>query len=189
LILGGFLGARYAPDRPLSLAATLVLEQSYGGVEGDSASAAELFALLSAIADVPLTQAVAVTGSVNQHGDVQAIGGVNEKVEGFFDACRVRGLSGRQGVIIPQANVTNLMLRRDVVDAVAAGRFHVFPIATVDEGLEILTTMPAGAREPDGTYPDGSFNRAVAQRLADLAELRRELGTPPPPPPPAHPAG
>jgi predicted ATP-dependent protease len=188
LILGGFLGARYAPDRPLSLAATLVLEQSYGGVEGDSASAAELFALLSAIADVPLTQAVAVTGSVNQHGDVQAIGGVNEKIEGFFDACRVRGLSGRQGVIIPLANVTNLMLRRDVVDAVAAGRFHVFPIATVDEGVEILTAMPAGAHEPDGTYPDGSFNGAVAQRLADLAELRRELGAPPPPPPPAQPA-
>jgi lon-related putative ATP-dependent protease len=183
LILGGFLGARYAPDRPLSLAATLVLEQSYGGVEGDSASAAELFALLSAIAEIPLSQAVAVTGSINQHGDVQAIGGVNEKIEGFYDACRLRGLTGRQGVIIPRANARNLMLRRDVVDAVASGRFHVYPIATVDEGLEILTGRPAGARRTDGTFPDGSVNAAVATRLADLAQLRRELAAPPAPPP------
>lgn len=184
LILGGFLGARFAPDHPLSLSATLVFEQSYGGVEGDSASAAELFALLSAIADVPLSQAVAVTGSINQHGDVQAIGGVNEKIEGFFDACGVRGLTGRQGVIIPQSNVRNLMLRRDVVEAVAAGRFHVFPIATVDEGLEILTGLPAGARAADGSYPDGSVGAAVARRLVELAELRRELSSPAPP---AHP--
>jgi lon-related putative ATP-dependent protease len=186
LILGGLLGARYAPDRPLSLSATLVFEQSYGGVEGDSASAAELFALVSAIAEVPLTQAVAVTGSVSQHGDVQAIGGVNEKIEGFFDACLVRGLTGRQGVVIPQTNVRNLMLRRDVVEAVAAGRFHIFPIATVDEGLTILTGMSAGARDAAGNYPDGSVNGVVAQRLVGLAELRRELGAPPAPPhPPA----
>ena len=181
LILGGFLGARFAPDRPLSLSATLVFEQSYGGVEGDSASAAELFALLSAIADVPLSQAVAVTGSINQHGDVQAIGGVNEKIEGFFDACGVRGLTGRQGVVIPQANARNLMLRHDVIEAVAAGRFHVFPIVTVDEGLEILTGLPVGARDADGSYPDGSVNAAVARRLVELAELRRELGVPPAP--------
>jgi lon-related putative ATP-dependent protease len=189
LILGGFLGARYAPDRPLSLAATLVFEQSYGGVEGDSASAAELYALLSAIADLPLSQAVAVTGSVNQLGDIQAIGGVNEKIEGFFDTCQTRGLTGRQGVIIPQANARNLMLRRDVVEAVAAGRFHVFPIATVDEGLELLSGMSAGERTPDGSFPEGSFNAIVAGRLDELAELRRELGPPPPPLAPPHSSG
>ena len=159
LILSGFLRGRYAPERPLSLAASLVFEQSYGGVEGDSASSAELYALLSAIASVPIRQALAVTGSVNQHGQVQAIGGVNEKIEGFFDICTARGLTGDQGVLIPAANVKHLMLRQDVVDAVAAGRFHVYPIATIDEGIELLTGVPAGEPDAEGRYPEGTVNR------------------------------
>ena len=135
LILSGFIAGRYALDTPMSLFASLVFEQSYGGVEGDSASSAELYALLSALADVPLRQDLAVTGSVNQHGEVQAIGGVNEKIEGFFDICRARGLTGTQGVLIPQSNVQHLMLRHDVIDACAAGRFAVYPILTSTKGL------------------------------------------------------
>ena len=173
LILAAFLGARYSFDRPLSLAASLVFEQSYSGVDGDSASSAELYALLSALADAPIKQSLAVTGSVNQHGRIQAIGGVNEKIEGFFDVCKVRGLTGDQGVLIPESNVKHLMLRRDVVEAVAAGRFHVYPVATVDEGIEILTGVPAGARDADGAFPEGSINRRVEARLAALAEARR----------------
>ena len=126
LILSGFLGARYALDRPLSLSASLVFEQSYGGVDGDSASSAELYALLSALANVPIKQSLAVTGSVNQHGQVQAIGGVNEKIEGYFDLCQARDLTGDQGVLIPASNVKHLMLREDVVEAVTAGTFHVY---------------------------------------------------------------
>jgi lon-related putative ATP-dependent protease len=176
LILGGFLGARYVTDLPLSLHASLVFEQSYGGVDGDSASAAELFCLLSAIAEVPLGQNFAVTGSVNQVGEVQAIGGVNEKIEGFFDICDARGLTGDQGVLIPRSNVAHLMLHRRVCEAVEAGRFHVYPVATIDEGIERLTGVPAGDRRPDGAFPDGTFNRRVADRLRDLARIRVELG-------------
>ena len=145
LILGGFLAGRYALDTPMSLFASLVFEQSYGGVEGDSASSAELYALLSALADAPLRQDLAVTGSVNQHGDVQAIGGVNEKIEGFFDICAARGLTGTQGVLIPASNVQHLMLREDVVKACADGRFAVYPIATIDEGIALLTGLAGGA--------------------------------------------
>lgn len=170
LILAAYLGARYAPNRPLALSASLVFEQSYASVEGDSASAAELFALLSAIAAVPVRQDLAVTGSVNQHGDIQVVGGVNEKVEGFFDVCRARGLTGSHGVIIPAGNVQNLMLRQDVVDSVAAGKFHVHAIRTVDEGIELLTGLPAGERGPGGEYPEGSFNRLVEDPLLELAE-------------------
>lgn len=175
LILTGFLGGRYAGEQPLSLSASLVFEQSYGGVEGDSATLAELCALLSAISDIPLDQAKAVTGSVNQLGRVQAVGGTNEKIEGFFDICAARGLTGRQGVVIPESNVQHLMLRRDVVEAVAAGKFHIYPVATVDEGLEVLTGLPAGERDASGNYPEGSVNRAVMDRLAHMAERRREL--------------
>jgi lon-related putative ATP-dependent protease len=176
LILGGFLSAQYVTDLPLSLHASLVFEQSYGGVDGDSASSAELYCLLSAIAEVPIGQNFAVTGSVNQRGEVQAIGGVNQKIEGFFDICAARGLSGDQGVLIPQANVPHLMLHRRVRDAVAAGTFHVYPVATIDEGIERLTGMTAGTRQPDGTYPEGSFNRRVADRLRAMARRRIELG-------------
>jgi lon-related putative ATP-dependent protease len=173
LILGSYLGAHYAADFPLSLSASLVFEQSYSGVDGDSASAAELFALLSAIAAVPIRQEIAVTGSVNQHGEIQAIGAVNEKIEGFFDVCRARGLSGQQGVMIPATNVRHLMLRQDVVQTVASGRFHVYPIATVDEGIELLAGMETAERDESGRYPEGSFNRLVEQRLREYAEQKR----------------
>lgn len=179
LILSSFLASRYAADIPLSLAASLVFEQSYSGIDGDSASAAELFALLSALSGLPIRQDLAVTGSVNQLGEVQAIGGVNEKVEGFFDLCRARGLSGSQGVLIPAANVKHLMLREDVVEAVAAGRFSVFAVATIDEGIELLTGVPAGEPGEDGSYPEGTVNRFVRDRLVELAELRRRFSAPP----------
>jgi lon-related putative ATP-dependent protease len=177
LILASYLGAHYAPDFPLSLSASLVFEQSYSGVDGDSASAAELFALLSAIAQVPVRQDIAVTGSVNQHGEIQAIGGVNEKIEGFFDVCRALGLSGEQGVMIPATNVRHLMLRQDVVDAVASGRFHIYPIATVDEGVELLTGMETARRDDSGRYPEGSINHLVEQRLRNYAEQKRAFSS------------
>jgi lon-related putative ATP-dependent protease len=173
LILKGLLAERFARRKPLSLRASLVFEQSYGGVDGDSASVAEFVALLSALARVPLLQSRAVTGSVNQHGQVQAIGGVNEKVEGFFDLCRERGLTGDQGVLIPRANVKHLMLRSDVVEAVREGRFHVYPMDTVDQALELLSGVPAGEAAPDGTYPEASFNGRVARELEGMAERLR----------------
>ncbi|ABG04876.1 ATP-dependent protease, putative [Rubrobacter xylanophilus DSM 9941] len=175
LILAGFLGGRYASERPLSLSASLVFEQSYSGVEGDSASSAELYALLSAISGVPLKQSLAVTGSVNQHGDVQAIGGVNEKIEGFFDICRRRGLTGEQGVVIPRSNVQHLMLRRDVVEAVERGEFHIYPVRTVDEGMELLTGLPAGEPDEEGRFPEDTVNGMVERRLAELGEKMRAL--------------
>ncbi len=181
LILAGFLGGRFGRSRPLSLNASLVFEQSYSGVDGDSASAAELFALLSALAEAPITQALAVTGSIDQRGQIQAIGGVNEKIEGFFDACCAAGLSGKQGVVIPAANVRHLMLRRDVVAAAEKGRFAIYPIDTVDQGIELLTGVPAGTPETDGAYPPDTINRRVADRLdafaARAAELVRQAAT------------
>ena len=178
LILSGYLSTRYAAGQPLSLAASLVFEQSYGGIDGDSASSAELYTLLSAIAEVPLRQGLAVTGSVNQHGAVQAIGGVNEKIEGFFDLCAERGLTGDQGVLIPATNVKHLMVHRRVVDAVRRGEFHIYPITTIDQGIEILSGTTAGERGPDGAFPEASFNRRVEQRLLALAELRQAFGRP-----------
>jgi lon-related putative ATP-dependent protease len=175
LILSGFLAGRYALDTPMSLFASLVFEQSYGGVEGDSASSAELYTLLSALADVPLRQDLAVTGSVNQHGEIQAIGGANEKIEGFFDICEKRGLTGTQGVLIPQANVQHLMLRKDVTEACAAGRFAVYPIATLDQGIALLTGLSAGVRDSDGAYPLRSVNRRVEDRLRAFASIRRNF--------------
>jgi len=159
LILSGFLAGRYAANKPLSLSASLVFEQSYGGVEGDSASSAELYALLSALADAPIRQSLAVTGSVNQHGDVQAIGAVNEKIEGFYDVCRAGGLTGEQGVLIPASNVKNLMLREDVVESVAEGKFAIYPVRSVDEGIAVLTGQPAG-----------KIHALVEQRLSDYAD-------------------
>jgi predicted ATP-dependent protease len=178
LILEGFLRGRYAKRVPLSLSATLVFEQSYGGVDGDSASSTELYALLSEISGLPLAQSIAVTGSVSQFGDVQPIGGVNEKIEGFFDICSQRGLTGSQGVLIPAANVKNLMLREDVVEAVAAGRFRVHAVEHIDQGMEILTGVPAGAPAADGSYPAGTVNAAVLGGLEKLAELRRSHDDP-----------
>jgi lon-related putative ATP-dependent protease len=178
LILSAYLGARYASDRPLSLSASLVFEQSYSGVEGDSASSAELYALLSALADLPVKQGLAVTGSVNQRGQVQAIGGVNEKIEGFFDICRAQGLTGEQGVLIPASNVKHLMLRHDVVAAVAAGQFQVYAVETIDQGIEFLTGVPAGERDDTGKFPAGSVNQRVEARLVALAEKRLAFGVP-----------
>ncbi len=169
LILSGFLGARYAANHPLSLSASLVFEQSYGAVEGDSASSAELYALLSALSGLPIKQSLAVTGSVNQLGQVQAIGGVNEKIEGFFDLCEARGLQG-QGVIIPASNVRHLMLRQNVVEAVRAEKFKIFAVDTIDQGIEILTGVPAGERDASGKFPEGSVNHRVEARLVELAE-------------------
>ncbi len=164
LILSGYLRNRYGQDKPLTLSASLCFEQSYSGVEGDSASSTELYALLSRLADLPVRQDLAVTGSVNQWGEVQAIGGVNEKIEGFFDVCRAKGLTGQQGVLIPAANVRNLVLRPDVVEAVAQGRFHIYPVRTIDEGLELLTGVRAGTPEEEGTV-----NGLVSRRLRELA--------------------
>jgi lon-related putative ATP-dependent protease len=164
-ILSALLGARYLPDRPLALSASLVFEQSYGEVEGDSASSAEFYALLSALADAPVSQSLAVTGSVNQQGEIQPIGGVNEKIEGFFDVCNARGLTGDQGVIIPATNVRHLMLRKDVRQAVEAGTFAVYAVDSVDDGIELLTGLPAGRRDEQGQFPEGSVNRLVEDTL------------------------
>jgi lon-related putative ATP-dependent protease len=172
LILSAFLGARYAADHPLSLSASLVFEQSYGAVEGDSASSAELYALLSALSELPIRQSLAVTGSVNQHGQVQAIGGVNEKIEGFFDLCKARGHLEDQGVLIPSSNVRHLMLRGDVVEAVRAGKFRIYPVETIDQGISILTRVPAGERSPSGDFPEGTVNWKVQARLIAFAEKR-----------------
>jgi lon-related putative ATP-dependent protease len=173
LILSGFLGERYSADRPLTLSASLVFEQSYGGVDGDSASSAELYALLSALSGLPISQSFAVTGSVNQRGIVQAIGGVSEKIEGYFDVCAARGLTGEQGVLIPASNVKHLMLRDDVVAAAKEGRFRIFPIETIDQGIALLTGVEAGVRGADGKFPEGSVNARVEARLIELAEKAR----------------
>jgi len=179
LILGGFLAGRYALATPMSLHASLVFEQSYGGVEGDSASLAEACALLSALADVALRQDLAVTGSINQHGEVQAIGGVNEKIEGFFDLCAARGLTGTQGVLIPAANAQHLMLRADVVEACATGRFSVSTVASVDDALAVLTERAAGERDAAGSFPADSVNGLVEARLLSFAQTRREFAARP----------
>ncbi|HEY9078506.1 Lon protease family protein [Magnetovibrio sp.] len=165
MILESFLNARFGQDGPLALSARIVFEQSYGGIDGDSASSTELYALMSAIAGIPIKQSIAVTGSVDQQGRVQAIGGVNDKIEGFFDICAARGLTGEQGVIIPATNVKHLMLRHDVVEAVKAGQFNIWAVDTIDQGIEILTGVPAGELAENGTYPIGSVNRAVARVL------------------------
>lgn len=175
MILWGYLAGTFARDLPLALSASLVFEQSYHGVDGDSASAAELFALLSALSEIPLHQGIAVTGSISQKGDMQAIGGVNEKIEGFFDICKARGLSGGQGVIIPRANRANLMLKEEVVKACGRGQFHVWAISHVDQGLEILTELPAGVREKNGVYQSGSVYRSVEERLMHFAQVRRSF--------------
>ncbi len=177
MILSSYLSTRFARNHPLTLSASLVFEQSYGGIDGDSASSAELYAILSAISAIPIKQSFAVTGSVDQNGNVQAIGGVNEKIEGFFDVCAARGLTGDHGVLIPAANVKHLMLRCDVVEAAAEGRFHVFAVETVDQGIELLTGVPAGAVDESGDYPIGTVNRAVANGLVAFARKAQDFAT------------
>ncbi len=176
LILGGYLRKKFAQDKPLTMSASIAFEQSYSGVDGDSASSTEIYALLSSLAGIPLRQSIAVTGSVNQKGEVQAIGGVNEKIEGFFDCCRHLGLNDKQGVMIPEKNVKDLMLRKDVVKAVTKGRFHVYAVKTIDEGIEILTGKKAGELQADGSYPEGTVNALVNQKLAELAEGLKRFG-------------
>lgn len=170
LILGGFLGDRYGQDKPLTLSASLAFEQSYEEVDGDSASSTELYALLSSLSGLPIRQDLAVTGSVNQHGQVQPIGGVNQKIEGFFDLCAARGLTGSQGVLIPHQNVRDLMLKEEVIEAARAGLFHIYAVRTIDEGIEILTGIPAGERQADGSYPEDTVHGRVDRRLRRWAE-------------------
>ncbi|TET48805.1 MAG: ATP-binding protein [Dehalococcoidia bacterium] len=175
LILSGYLGWKYAQEHPLSLSASLCFEQSYEGVEGDSASSTELYALLSSLSDVPIKQNIAVTGSVNQKGEIQPIGGVNQKIEGFFQICRTKGMNGDQGVLIPRANLRNLMLRPEVVEAVKEGKFHIYAVSTVDEGIEVLTGVPAGKRRKDGKYPAGTISRKVADTLKEMADKLKQF--------------
>jgi lon-related putative ATP-dependent protease len=174
LILSGFLNDKYAKDKPLSLSARLVFEQNYEGVEGDSASSTELYAILSSLSGLPIKQSLAVTGSVNQKGEVQAIGGINEKIEGFFEVCKAKGLTGEQGVMMPDSNVQNLMLKEEVVDAVKAGKFNIYSVKTIDEGIEVLTGTKAGQRLADGTYEEGTVNYRVDKQLREMAENLKE---------------
>jgi ATP-dependent Lon protease len=176
LILGGYLRKKYAQDKPMTISASIAFEQSYGGVDGDSASSTEIYALLSSLSGVPIKQYIAITGSINQKGEVQAIGGVNEKIEGFYDCCRMKGLTGKQGVMIPESNVRDLMLRKDVVEAVKKGKFHVYAVKNIDEGIEILTDKKAGDLNPDATYPKGTINYLVNKKLMELAEGLNRFG-------------
>jgi predicted ATP-dependent protease len=175
LILHGYLAEKFARDKPLSISARLVFEQSYSGVEGDSASSTELYALLSALSGLPIRQDIAVTGSVNQKGEVQAIGGVNEKLEGFFEVCRAKSFTGKQGAMIPASNVQNLMLKEDMVEAARNGKFRIYPVTTIDEGIEVLTGVPAGRRKKDGSYPEGTVNYLVDKKLREMAEKLKEF--------------
>ncbi|MBN2419885.1 MAG: AAA family ATPase [Deltaproteobacteria bacterium] len=176
LILGGYLREKYAQDKPLTISASIAFEQSYGGVDGDSASSTEIYALLSSLSGIPIMQNIAVTGSVNQKGEVQAIGGVNQKIEGFFDCCKKKGLTGHQGVMIPDSNVKDLMLRKDVVEEIKKGKFTVYAVKTIDEGIEILTGKKAGVKKEDGTYPKDTVNYLVDKKLKDLAEGLGKFG-------------
>ncbi|MDO9350851.1 MAG: S16 family serine protease, partial [Deltaproteobacteria bacterium] len=173
-ILSGYLRDRYAQDKPITMSASICFEQSYSGVEGDSASSTELYGLLSSLSGLPLRQDIAVTGSVNQKGEVQPIGGVNEKTEGFFEVCKAKGLTGKQGVMIPHLNIDDLMLRKDVVQAVQEGKFHVYPVKTIDQGIAILTGVEAGERLEDGRFKEGTVNDLVDRKLEELGKKIKE---------------
>jgi predicted ATP-dependent protease len=177
MILSGYMGWKYAQDKPLSLSASLCFEQSYSGVDGDSASSTELYAILSSLSEIPIKQSMAVTGSVNQTGEIQPIGGVNQKIEGFYEVCKEKGLTGEQGVLIPAQNLRNLMLDEEVVDAVSEGKFHIYSATTIDEGIEILTGVPAGEKQDDGKYPEGTINYLVDKKLKEMAEKLKEFGS------------
>ncbi len=170
LILSGYLRYKYAQNKPLTMSASICFEQSYSGVDGDSASSTEVYAILSSLSNLPLRQDIAVTGSVNQKGEIQPIGGVNQKIEGFFDVCRAKGLTGTQGVMIPHQNIGDLMLRKDVIRAVEEGKFHIYPISTIDQGIELLTGVKAGEKDEEGNYPEGTVNFLVDKKLRELAE-------------------
>ena len=170
MIIAGYIASKFARDKPLTLSARIVFEQNYEGVEGDSASSTELYALLSALSGVPIKQHFAVTGSVNQKGEVQPIGGANEKIEGYFEVCKARGLDGQHGVVLPQSNIRNLMLKQEVLDAVKAGKFHIYPVSTIEEGIEVLTGVPAGKQLPNGGYEENTIYGLVDKRLREMAE-------------------
>jgi ATP-dependent Lon protease len=174
-IIAGYLRSRFAQDKPLSLAASICFEQSYSGVDGDSASSTEIYALASALSGLPLRQDIAVTGSINQQGDIQAIGGVNEKIEGFYDVCRIKGLTGTQGVMMPESNVEDLMLREDILEAVTAGNFHIWPVAKVEQGIEILTGTAAGALNGAGKFEPGTVLALIDDRLHSMARTLKEF--------------
>ncbi len=176
LILIGYLGGQYAQNQTLGLSASITFEQSYDEIDGDSASSAELYALLSALSGVPIRQGIAVTGSVNQLGEVQPIGGVNAKIEGVYRICKIQGLTGEQGVMIPESNVKNLMLSKEVINAVRQGEFNIWAITTVDQGIEILTGVPAGTQKKDGSFTEGSINQRVQHRIAKLQDINRNTG-------------
>jgi lon-related putative ATP-dependent protease len=174
LILSGYMGCKYAQEEPISLSVSISFEQNYSLIEGDSASSTELYAILSSIAQVPIKQYIAVTGSVNQKGEIQPIGGVNEKIEGFYDVCKLKGLTGKQGIMIPKQNVKNLMLKQEVINAIKDNQFHIYAICHVDEGIEILTGLPAGEQNEKGEYPEGTMNYLITQRLKALWQLQRD---------------
>jgi Lon-like ATP-dependent protease len=176
LILAGYFRSQFAQDHPLTLSASVAFEQSYAGVDGDSASSTELYGLVSALSEIPLRQDIAVTGSVNQKGEVQAIGGVNQKAEGFYDVCRLEGLTGNQGVMIPASNVDDLMLRKDLIQAVADGKFHIYAIDNIKDGIEILTGVAAGERNEEGKFPEDSVFGKVEARLQEMARSVKEFG-------------
>jgi predicted ATP-dependent protease len=177
LILSGYLRGMYAQNKPLVLSASIAFEQSYSGVDGDSASSTEIYALLSSLSGVPLRQDIAVTGSVSQHGEIQPIGGVNLKIEGFFDVCKARGFTGSQGVIIPIQNLKDLMLRHDIIEAVRQRKFHIYTVSTIDEGIEILTGKRAGRRRKNGTFEPGSINALVDAKLKEYALKQKKFGS------------
>jgi predicted ATP-dependent protease len=176
MILNGYLGEKFAQERPLSVSASICFEQSYDGVDGDSASSTEAYCMLSSLSGVPIKQSIAVTGSMNQHGMVQPIGGVNEKIEGFFHVCKVKGLTGKQGVMIPESNVKNLMLKDEVIEAVKKKKFHVWSVSTIDEGIEVLTGKKAGVKGKNGKYPKGTINDLVDKKLKEYSENFTHLG-------------
>jgi ATP-dependent Lon protease len=175
-ILAGYLRSKFAQDKPLVMSASICFEQSYGGVDGDSASSTEVYAILSSLSGIPLRQDVAVTGSVNQNGEIQPIGGSNQKIEGFYEVCKAKGMTGSQGVMIPNQNVKDLMLRSEVIKAVKRKKFHIYPVMTIDEGIEILTSVKAGKRRKDGTFEPGTINELVDRQLQEFAKRWRELG-------------
>ncbi len=174
LILSGYIGELFAQDIPLSLSASICFEQLYNGVDGDSASSTELYALLSSLSEVPINQAIAVTGSVNQKGEIQPIGGVNEKIEGFYQVCKMRGLDGSHGVLIPIQNVKNLNLTDEVVQAVKSGLFHIYAVSTIEEGIEVLTGVPAGKRDKSGNFPAGTINYLAYEKLKKYANISKK---------------
>ena len=177
LILAGYLRSKYAQDKPLAMSASLCFEQSYSGVEGDSASSTEVYALLSTLSELPIRQDIAVTGSVNQKGEIQPIGGANQKIEGFYEVCRAKGLNGTQGVMIPHQNVNHLMLKKEVIETVDKGKFHIYPVETIDQGIQILTGVKAGKRKKDGTYEKDTVNYLVDKKLQEFAGRWRTFRT------------